>query len=279
MLKKIRLCIAILVGVILLYPIFFVFFGSLMGNEEVREYLLPIMTNTNRYSKFFLLPSWYTLQFYVELLLDTPDFYIMFWNSVKVSVFIIIGQLIVSTPAAWSFARYEFAGKKVLFQLYILLMVLPFVVMMLPQYLVLKRLQLLDSLWAIILPGIFSTFPVFLTQYYFRKIPASVIETAKLDGADEWKIFYKIGIPLAKPAIFTSVILNFIDYWGTMEQLTVFIESRRYWTLPILITSIKLDNAGITFVASVFSVIPPVLLILYGKEDLEEGLASVSLKG
>lgn len=240
--KIFRVLIVVLIALALLYPVFFVVVSSFMGD-------------------------------YVELLLDTPEFYIMFWNSVKVALFVVAGQLLVSIPAAWSFARYEFFGKRILFQLYILLMVLPFVVMMLPQYLVLRGLGLLDSLGAIIIPGIFSTFPVFLIQYYFRKIPVEMIETAKLDGANEWELFSKIGIPLAKPAIFTSIILNFIDYWGTMEQLMVFIDSKTHWTLPILITAIKSDNVSVTFVVSVFSMVSPVLLILYGKEDLEEGLA------
>jgi multiple sugar transport system permease protein len=130
----------------------------------------------------------------------------------------------------------------------------------------------------VILSGIFSAFPVFLTQYYFRKIPDSMMEAAKLDGAGEWQSFCRIGIPLSKPAIFTSVILNFLDYWGNLEQVTVFIDSQKHWTLPMFITSIKLDYAGTAFAASVFSMIPPILLILYGKEDLENGLGALSLK-
>jgi len=262
----------------LLYPIFFIFVGSFMGGSEVHEYLEPIMTNSDQYSKLLFLPNEYTLKFYIELLFDTPEFFVMFWNSVKMVVLVVAGQLIVNIPAAWAFARYKFKFKRILFDLYIILMVMPFVVMMLPEYLVLKKLNMLDTTFALIIPGIFSTFSVFLVQYYFKKIPASLIELATLDGANDFKIFFLIGVPLAKPAIYTSIILNFIDYWGAIEQTLAFTESRKLWSLPIFLSNIKMSNASVAFVASVFSMIPPLLVMMYGKEYLEKGLSSISWK-
>ena len=105
---------------------------------------------------------------YVELLLDSPEFFVMFWNSVKLTAAILAGQLLVGTPAAWGFARYQFPGKKILFTIYIALMMMPFQVMMLSNYLVLDQMRLLDTMAGIILPAVFSTFPVFLMYRFFQ---------------------------------------------------------------------------------------------------------------
>lgn len=278
MCKKIYTSIFLAISIFMLYPAYFILIGSFMGGNEVQEYLAPIMTNLDQYSTFLFLPNEFTPRFYVELLLDTPGFFVLFWNSVKVTLLVVIGQLFVNLPAAWAFARYEFKLKRVLSNLYMILMVMPFVVMMLPQYLVLRKLNLLDNLFAIIFPAVFSTFSVFLIRYYFKKIPKTMIELAIIDGANDFKVFWFLGIPLAKPAIFTSIILNFIDYWAAIEQSLVFIESKRLWTLPILLANIKMSNASVSFVASVLTIIPPLLLMIYGKAYLEKGLSSISLK-
>lgn len=107
----------------------------------------------------------------------------------KITVGILAGQLVFGLPSAWGLARYPIPGKRFLYFLYILLMMLPFQVTMLSQYLVLNRLHLMDTTWAVIVPGVFSTFSVFLMYRFFCGIPEELLEAARIDGAGEWKIF------------------------------------------------------------------------------------------
>ena len=113
----------------------------------------------------------------------------MFWNSVKIVFLSVGGQLIVGIPAAWGFARYKFPFKKVLFTIYIVVMLMPFQVTMLSSYLVLDKLHLLNTHGSIILPAIFSTFSVFIMYRFFCNIPESIIESARIDGASEFYYF------------------------------------------------------------------------------------------
>ena len=166
--KKVWLWLLLCVlAAVVCIPMYFLIDGSLMGKGEVTEYLAPVMQNKNGFASFRLLPMYPTLRSYVELLLDSPEFFVMFWNSVKLTLLILAGQLVTGVPAAWGFARLRIPGKRMLFQLYVILMLMPFQVTMLSNYLTLDRLRLLDTHAAIILPAIFSTFPVFLMYRFF----------------------------------------------------------------------------------------------------------------
>ena len=185
--KKILWALLVLLGILALYPVLFLIIGSLMGNDELAAYLGPVISQKAGYVEVPLLPQYPTLRHFVEIFLDSPSFFVMFWNSVKITFGVLAGQLVVGTMAAWGFAKYEFPGKKILFLIYLILMLLPFQVLMLSDYLVLDRLKLLDTLQGIILPGMFSTFPVFIMYRFFTEIPDSLIESAKLDGAKDWQ--------------------------------------------------------------------------------------------
>ena len=180
------------------------------------------------------------LQHYVELLFDEPGYYVMFWNSVKIAGGVIGGQLLLSLPAAWGFARWHFPGKKVLLSLYIVLMLFLFQILMLSEYLVLNRMGMIDTLWALILPGVCSTFPVFIMYRFFSKLSTDVIEAAKLDGANEWQIFWRIGIPLGMPGIMSVIVLDFLEYWNLIEQPMAFLKTKSLWPLSLYLSLIHI---------------------------------------
>ena len=150
----------------------------------------------------------------------------MFWNSVKLTAAILAGQLLVGTPAAWGFARYQFPGKKILFTIYIALMMMPFQVMMLSNYLVLDQMRLLDTMAGIILPAVFSTFPVFLMYRFFQGLPEAIMDSARIDGAGELRIFFRIGIPLGSPGMISALVLGFLEYWNLIEQPMAFLKNK-----------------------------------------------------
>mgnify|MGYP002593733537 FL=1 len=149
------------------YPLIFLLGGSLKSTAELGNSLAALWSADGTI-QWTWLPFEPTLRHYVELLLDEPGYYVMFWNSVKIAGGVIGGQLLLSLPAAWGFARWHFPGKKVLLSLYIVLMLFPFQILMLSEYLVLNRMGMIDTMWALILPGVCSTFPVFMIFFTMR---------------------------------------------------------------------------------------------------------------
>jgi len=253
-------------------PLWFIITGSFMGTGEFQSNFQPVLDNTTGKVSWPLLPVYPTLRSYVELLLDSPKFFVVFWNSCKQVFPSLLGQLMIAVPAAWSFARFKFRWKKALFTLYIILMVMPYQVTMVSTYLVLDRLNILDSHLSIILPAAFSTFPVFIMFKFFKSIPESLIEAARIDGAGEWRIFWNIGIPIGSVGILSALILDFLELWNAMEQPLNFLKTKSLWPLTLYLPGISTDKAGITLVASVIMLSPALLLFLYGQKYLEQGI-------
>lgn len=276
--KKIITLLLFILAMIMCFPIVFLLSGSIMGAEEIKEYLGPVLNDGSGYVTWSVLPKYATLRSYVELLLDTPKFFVMFWNSVGMTVSILIGQLVVSVTAAWGFARYEFPYKKLLFTLYIVLMLMPFQVTMLSTYLVLDKIKLINTAMSIVLPAVFSTFPVFIMYRFFISIPESIIECARLDGASEFKIFIKIGIPLGKPGIMSAMILGFLEYWNLIEQPLTFLKDKSLWPLSLYLPSIGLESADVAFAASAVTLITAIIVFFAGQSHLEQGIAATAVK-
>ncbi len=191
---------------------------------------------------------------------------------------ILLGQLVIGVPAAWAFAVYEVRGSRALFVLYVVLMLLPFQVTMLSSYLVLNRLGMLDTPAAVILPAVFSTFPVFLTYGGFRCIPVQLFEAARIDGAGEWRIFWKLGLPLGKSGLLSAMVLGFLEYWNMMEQPMAFLENKALWPLSLYLPEITWAQAGYAFTASIITLIPAVFVFVWGQDYLEQGIIFSGLK-
>lgn len=249
-----------------------------MGQDELGNHLAPILSGSSQYASWSLFPLYPTFKHYVELLLDSPQFFMTFWNSVKITVGILAGQLIISVPAAWGFAKFKFPFRKLLFTLYIILMMMPFQVTMLSNFLVLDWLKLMNTHWSIILPGIFSTFPVFIMYNFFNGIPDALIESAKIDGAGSGLIFLKVAIPLGSSGIISVLVLGFLENWNLIEQPLTFLKDKTLWPLSLYLPNISLENTGIAFAASVVTLIPAILVFLGGQDYLEQGIMASAIK-
>ena len=276
--NKIIFLILLIISLFMCFPVIFLMAGSIMGPGELKGNLGPVLTQGDGFVTWAIIPKYPTLRSYVELLLDTPEFFVMFWNSCKIVFLSIIGQLIVGVAAAWGFARYKFPFKKILFTLYIVVMLLPFQVTMLSNYLVLDKLKILDTHASIILPAIFSTFSVFIMYRFFCNIPEAILESARLDGASELKIFYKLGIPLGMPGIMSAVILQFLEYWNLIEQPLTFLKDKKLWPLSIYLPNVTLDNAPMAFTASAVTLIAAIIVFFAGQSYLEQGIAATAVK-
>lgn len=276
--KKLTGFLLLLLGLAVCYPIFFLFTGSLMGSGELKDHLGAALGLGTKPMSWSILPLMPTFKHYVQLLLDTPEFFHMFWNSVTLAAGILAGQLLSGVPAAWGFAKYDFPLKKLLFTLYILLMMMPFQVTMLSSYLVLSEIQLTDTLLAVILPGAFSTFPVFIMYRFFCGVPQALIDAARIDGAGERDIFLHIGLPLGASGIVSAVVLSFLESWNLIEQPLTFLKSKRLWPLSLYLPNITPEKAGISFAASVVALLPALFVFLCGQDYLEQGIVAAAVK-
>ncbi len=276
--KKLIGAVLTVFGALFCAPVVFLLSGSLMSRYELGECLAPLMENGEELIRWILFPMYPTFGHYAKLLFYTPQFFVVFWNSVKIVAVILAGQLLIAVPAAWAFAVYEFRLRKLLFTLYVILMLMPFQVTMLSSYLVLDHLELVNTHWAVILPAVFSTFPVFLIYRGFRELPRSVIEAARVDGAGEWTIFLKIGIPLSSNGVLAAAVLGFLEYWSFVEQPMAFLEDPSLWPLSLYLPQIDLNQAGISFAASLITLIPAIFVFLLGQDYLERGIKASAEK-
>ncbi len=259
-------------------PIILLLTGSVMDQYELKGYLNSIFTDGLEFISWKLMPDYPTFENYGKLLFFSPQFFVLFWNSIKMVAWILAGQLLVGVPAAWAFAVYKVKGSRFLFAFYVVLMLLPFQVTMLSSYLVLDRLSLLNTQPAVILPAVFSTFPVFLCYGGFRSIPSQFYEAARIDGAGEGFIFSKIGLPLGKSGILSALVLGFLEYWNMVEQPMAFLEEKALWPLSLYLPEITWARAGYAFCASIITLIPAVFVFVMGQDYLEQGIIYSGLK-
>ena len=275
--KQYRGCLLVF-GLLICLPIFAVILGAFKSTRELTEALSPIIGTSGGSVHWRLFPFYPTGMHFVKLLFYTPEFFTVFWNSMKLVGCILLGQMFVAVPAAFGFSRFSFRGKHALFLSYVILMLMPFGVMMLPSYLVLKGMHLMNTHWAIILPAVFSAFPVFLMYRGFEAIPKELYEAAKIDGAGDWQMFFWIGIPLGSPGILSALVLGFLEYWNMVEQPLAFLEDLSLWPLSLYLPEIDLSRAGMALAASVITLIPAVFVFFMGQDYLESGIAASGMK-
>ncbi|MBR5312883.1 MAG: carbohydrate ABC transporter permease [Clostridia bacterium] len=227
-----------------------------------------------------LIPDRVSFSQYATVLLKSPEYLLKFWNSVIYVLPIVIFQLVVAAGASYCFSRVETKFRSIVFFMYIILMLMPYQVTLVPNYIVMDKLSLMNTRWAIILPGIFSPFSVFILTKFMRRIPTAVVEAAKLDGASEWQIFSLIYMPLCRSTLYSVAILVFIDYWNMVEQPLILLADQELYPLSVFLSKINEGDTGIALAIAVIYMVPPVLLFLYSEDYLIDGIAySASVKG
>jgi multiple sugar transport system permease protein len=184
----------------------------------------------------------------------------------------VLFQLLVASLASYGFARYNGRLRQIIFFVYIILMLMPYQVTLVPNYLVSDWLNLLNTNWAIWLPGIFSPFAVYLLTKYIKRIPVSMIEAAQIDGAGEWQIYRLICMPLCKGAIASAAILVFIDYWNMVEQPLILLSNPETHPLSVFLSKINSGEVGLAFAVATIYMVPSLLVFLYGEEYLVDGI-------
>ena len=214
----------------------------------------------------------FSLQGYADLLFDCFVFYPMFWNSVLYATAVTVVQLAVIIPCAFGFSQARFRGKGVLFVFYIILMMMPLQVTILPNYIGLRDMGLIDHPLGIILPMIFSPFGVVVMHQYMKNIDNSVIEATRLETDSVFRVIFTGVIPQIRVCIFAVVLFVFADCWNMVEQPMLFLKSDSLKTLSVFITNAQEYAGEVLFPAAVIFLIPVLILYLFFSEDLEKGL-------
>lgn len=263
-----------------LMPIILTITNSFMSSSEISSNYGTVFATTDSGGKVFIsekvnlkfIPDMVSFSQYITVLFKSPEYLLKFWNSVIYVVPIVIFQLGVASLAAYSFTRFKGRIKEMIFFGYIILSLMPYQVTLVPNYLVSSWLKIIDTRWAIWLPGIFSPFAVYMLTKFMRRIPVSMIEAAKIDGAGEWQIFRQICMPLCKSSVCSIAILIFIDYWNMVEQPLILLSNEEMHPLSVFLSKINAGEIGLAFAVATIYMVPSLLVFLYGEDYLVEGI-------
>lgn len=256
-----------------LIPIVYTITNSFMSVEEITRYYA-----NGEKMIIHLIPDKFSLNAYYQMLFRRPDYLIKFWNSIGLTSIIVLGQVCISVLAGYSFAKFKFPGRDIIFFIIIILMMMPYQVTLVSNYIVLDKMHLIGSYLAIILPAIFSPFGVFLMRQVIVTMPDELIEAAKLDGANQVQLLFKIVVPRNKGGIIALVILSFIDNWNMVEQPLVFLDNKYKYPLSIFLSQINQSEPGLAFACGVLAMVPVALLFIFFEKELIEGIGFSNLK-
>ncbi|HEY0332865.1 MAG TPA: carbohydrate ABC transporter permease [Stenotrophomonas sp.] len=228
-----------------------------------------------------MLPSSWTMANYHELFART-GMRSHFANSLFVSLAITLGSLLVNTLAGYAFAKLRFVGRERIFQVLLAALVIPAQVAMLPLFLLMKQLHLVNSFGGVIAPALATVFGIFLVRQYARGIPDELLEAARIDGAGEMRIFFQIVLPMLKPVLVTLTIFTFMAAWNDFMWPLIVLTDQEHYTLPVALASLSREHImdiELMMAGAVVTVIPVLLLFLALQRYYIQGLLLGSVKG
>ncbi len=259
-------------GALMIYPLLWMVSSSLKPTGEVftRPGLIPESPTLDNY-----IQGWNALGM---------SFGVFLLNSTFVAVIAVVGNLISCTFAAYAFARLEFTFRKPLFALMMMTLMLPFHVLLVPQYILFNNLDMVNTYWPLILPKFLAvdTFFVFLMVQFIRGLPRSLDESASIDGCGPYAIFFRIILPLVTPALAVTTAFTVIWTWNDFLTPLLYLTSRSSFTVPLALNAF-LDSEGESqwgamFAMSVLSLLPIFLIFLFAQKHLIRGIATTGLK-
>lgn len=269
-----------IISLAVIFPVIYMFANSFLNNVEAEVTYKPLFSGMGSGGKlsFKLIPDKVDIIQYYTIFIKNPLYLMMFWNSVIITLPIMVGQMIVASLAAFAFSKLRFPFRNTIFFIYIVVMMMPFQVTLVPNYITLDALNLLGTFQAIILPGVFSTFGVFLLKQFMTYLPDAYFEAGKIDGAGYLRIFSRIILPQCKGALASLAILVFIDNWNMVEQPLIFLENEMMHPLSIFLGSINQQEISIAFACGFLYMIPTILIFLYFENDFIEGIKLSGIK-
>lgn len=259
-------------SLVIVYPFLWMLTSSFKPLNELYAFPPKLFTETMSFNNYKIV-----------LFEQSPSFLVYLKNTVITTTVSVLGTLMTASMAGYAFAKMKFRGRNALFILYLATMMVPFQVLMVPQFILFRYLNIFNTLWALILPRLFSPLSTFLMRQFYVDIPDSIIEAGRIDGASEARIYFNLVFPLAKPALATVVILNFVWRWNEYEAPLIFLTDKKLYTLTVGLTNF-IDEAGfamshLIMAGAAVAMIPMLLIYLIGQKFMIEGLTSGSVKG
>ncbi|MBN1218354.1 MAG: carbohydrate ABC transporter permease [Anaerolineae bacterium] len=253
-----------------LLPFVWMFLGSFKTSSEIVQ-VPPTFWPANP-----------TLGNYLEILNDPHIPLVRFYmNSLIVTVAVVILTLFTSSLAGYIFSKYQFYGKNVLFVLVLSTIMIPFPVLMIPTYLILVKLGMIDSLWGLIVPSGVSAFGIFLMKQFIESLPNELIDAARIDGSSEWGIYWRIILPQVGPSLATLGVLTFMSNWNNYLWPLIVITTNEKRTLPIMLTwynGMNYQRYDTVMAASVLVVVPVLIVYAFVQRWIVEGFALSGMK-
>lgn len=269
-----------IIACIILLPIIITILYSFFSPTEIKQYMNTRKNyDTSIFMEIKLSPDVFSLRQYYHLLIEDMTILRYYLNSVEYAVLILIGQALIIPMMAYALSRFRFPGRDLLFFLIVVLMLLPFQVTMVPNVLTLRRIGLLDTIWATVLPTIISPFYVFLLRQFMIGLPSEMIEAAQIDGAGTVRCFFYIIIPTCKPILGAAIALSFADCWNMVEQpLTYLITNTQYYPLSVVFNQLNQNSTGFEFAGAALYSLPALFIYMYFQNDILSGIQLTELK-
>ena len=267
--KTITYVLLIALAVTMLLPFLWMLSASLKLDKDVFRFPIQWIPAD---------PHWSN---YVRIWTQIP-FLTFFANTAKLTTIITLLQLFTSSFAGYAFAKLQFKGRDIIFLAYIASIAIPWQSYMVPQFIMMRRLDLVDTHTALILLQAFSAFGVFLMRQFFISIPNDIIDAARIDGLSEYKIYFQIMLPLSQPALATLTIFTAVFVWNDFMGPLIYLNSQSLKTIQLgLRMFIMQYSANYAFImaASLVSLIPVTILFLTFQRFFVEGVASTGIKG
>ncbi len=261
--------IAVFVAFLTFLPFLWMVSASLMPQGQANTYpprLLPETIDTGHYYKLFTS-------------LDLSGYLL---NSAVISIGVTVFSLLINSMGGYAFAKFRFRRKDTVFNFLLTSMIIPGQVTMLPVFLTLKNLGLINTYWAIIVPGMASIFGIFLIRQYCYSIPDSLIEAAKMDGASDFKIYLKVILPLTKPILVTLGIFSFMGTWNDFLWPLIVMTDSGMYTLPVALANLMgehVQDTELMMAGSVVTILPVLIVFLVMQKYYIKGIMMGSVKG
>ncbi len=204
-----------------------------------------------------------------------------FLNSMLIASTITLISLVINSLAGYAFAKLPFAGRERIFRTLLSALVIPAQVSMLPLFLLLKQLGLINTWWGVIVPGMASIFGIFLIRQYALSIPDSLLEAARIDGASELKIWWLVILPICRPILVTLAIFTFMGAWNDFMWPLIVLTDEAMYTLPVALANLlgeHVQDTELMMAGSVITILPVMLLFIFVQRAYIEGITAGSLK-
>lgn len=280
--RRATIYLFLILGLVLTFtPFFWMFSTSLKSGESIFTFppqWLPKKPTIEHYQRLFGVESQKVRE---EKGAINLNFALNFRNSVIVAVACTFVSLFLNSLAAFAFAKFNFPGKEKIFTLLISTLMIPGQVTMIPIFLLLKMLGLLNTFWALIVPGLVSVYGIFLIRQYMLTIPNDLIESARMDGCSDFKIFLYIILPLCKPVLATLAVFSFIGAWNDFLWPLIVTMKESMYTLPVALANLSGEYAtdyGLMMAGSVVVVTPIIIVFLFAQKFVIESFATAGLK-